>query len=202
MEPLLSYIHETERIERIDQKRKKNRQKLLALSHSILSEDSRSLTEETSSLKSVQVQQKIPEPMFLKVPDPIKFIVEADKLQFHLRGCVREGGTEPITNLEPFFVTFALYDAQIKMKISADFHAQFNHQACFQILISDWLSSNTFWLPDRFENQLKYVQSMCNPIGAHNASKEIFGEPERKKINYTWIEKPKRGIFQVINPHS
>jgi len=43
---------------------------------------------------------------------------------------------------------------------------------------------------------------MSNPIGAHNAAKEIFGEPERKKINYTWIEKPKRGIFQVINPHS
>ena len=131
MKTYLSYIHETERIERIDQKRKKNRQKLLALSHGLVSEDSRSLTEETSSLKSVQVQQKVPEPMFLKVPDPIKFIVEADKLQFHLRGCVREGGTEPITNLEPFFVTFALYDAQIKMKISADFHAQFNHQAGF-----------------------------------------------------------------------
>ena len=76
--------------------------------------------------------------------------MEADKLQFHLRGCVREGGTEPITNLEPFFVTFALYDAQIKMKISADFHAQFNHQASFQIQTFNWLLSDIVsdWLAD------------------------------------------------------
>lgn len=29
----------------------------------------------------------------------------------------------------------------------------------------------------------------------------MFGEPERKKINYSWIENPKQAIFQVHQPH-
>ena len=157
---IFSYIQETKNLHLIEQKRKKNRIRLMHLSK----EHHQLLYGDTSADKS-------------DTPPPsksIRFIVEALKLQFHLRGCVRDGGREPITNLEPFFVTFALYDAAKKKKISSDFHAQFNHS---------------------------YVKDMCNPTG-NNMAMELFGEPERKKINFTWIENPKKGIFEIANPHA
>ena len=78
--------------------------------------------------------------------------------------------------MEPFFVTFALYDARIGRKISSDFHAQFNHS---------------------------FVKDMCNPVGQCNYNAQsVYGEPERKKVNYSWIENPKKGIFQVKNLHT
>ena len=157
---IFSYIQETKNLHLIEQKRKKNRIRLLNLSterHQLLyGENNQENNQAAPSDRNV------------------RFIVEAVKLQFHLRGCVRDGGREPITNLEPLFVTFALYDAKQKKKISSDFHAQFNHN---------------------------YVKEMCNPTG-NNMMTELHGEPERKKINFSWIENPKKGIFEIANPHS
>ena len=42
---------------------------------------------------------------------------------------------------------------------------------------------------------------MANPVGQHNATGARYGEPERKKINYSWIENPKQAIFEVHQPH-
>ena len=151
-----------ERHEDVARKRKKNRHRLLAL-----------------SAKRAKIEKNISETINEteeQNDSTIKFILHALQIKYHLRGCVlhssREG--EPQTNLEPFFVTFALYDAKAKRKISSDFHAQLNHKA---------------------------VKEMANPVGIQDKTNKMYGEPERKKINYSWIENPKQAIFEVHQPH-
>ena len=64
-----------------------------------------------------------------------------------------------------------MYDAKAKRKISSDFHAQLNNDV---------------------------VRDMANPVGIQDKTGEMHGEPERKKINYSWIEKPKQEIFDIF----
>ena len=109
------FAYMKERHDDVARKRKKNRHRLLAL-----------------SAKRAKIEKSMTEVIDERderSDAPIKIILKALQISFHLRGCVRQNSRDgdPQTNLEPFFVTFALYDAKAKRKISSDFHAQLNH---------------------------------------------------------------------------
>ena len=108
------FAYMKERQEDLARKRKRGRHRLLALSAKRTKGDS-------GGNSSIQETDE-------KTPRGLKFVLHALQLKFHLRGCINESGGEQ-TNLEPFFVTFALYDAKERKKISADFHAQLNHKS-------------------------------------------------------------------------
>ena len=113
---IYSYLKESQRYEDLARKRKRNRNRILALSSQRENLSSAQNSKMTEISEVVEDQIK-----------PVRFVLRAAALQFHLRGAVREKNIE-ITNLEPFFVTFALFDAKSRKKISADFHAQMNDE--------------------------------------------------------------------------
>uniref|UniRef100_A0A8C1I073 Dedicator of cytokinesis 11 n=1 Tax=Cyprinus carpio carpio TaxID=630221 RepID=A0A8C1I073_CYPCA len=55
-----------------------------------------------------------------------RFMVSCHDLTFNLQGCVSEKNDGILTNVEPFFISLALFDLSKGCKISADFHVDLN----------------------------------------------------------------------------
>ncbi|KAJ3585738.1 hypothetical protein NHX12_014457 [Muraenolepis orangiensis] len=55
-----------------------------------------------------------------------RIAVSCHDLTFSLQGCVSEKGDGVLTNVEPFFVSLALFDVSKSCKISSDFHVDLN----------------------------------------------------------------------------
>uniref|UniRef100_A0A8C9ZTI8 Dedicator of cytokinesis 11 n=1 Tax=Sander lucioperca TaxID=283035 RepID=A0A8C9ZTI8_SANLU len=55
-----------------------------------------------------------------------RIVVSCHDLTFSLQGCVSEKGDGVLTNVEPFFISLALFDVSKSCKISADFHVDLN----------------------------------------------------------------------------
>uniref|UniRef100_A0A8C1NX34 Dedicator of cytokinesis 10 n=1 Tax=Cyprinus carpio TaxID=7962 RepID=A0A8C1NX34_CYPCA len=98
-----------------------------------------------------------------------RLMISCRSLNLTLQGCVNEADTEPVTNIEPFFVSVSLLDIREGRKVSADFHVDLNHEVVRQMLSSsggagdqgsDGLSSKLeSWL--RFPKQA--IFSITNP---------------------------------------
>ncbi|CAJ0935493.1 unnamed protein product [Ranitomeya imitator] len=54
------------------------------------------------------------------------FLVKCQELSFNILGNVTENAEGPLTNVEPFFVSLALFDVKKNCKLSADFHVDLN----------------------------------------------------------------------------
>ncbi|XP_067890348.1 dedicator of cytokinesis protein 9-like isoform X5 [Heterodontus francisci] len=105
-----------------------------------------------------------------------RFLVKCNDLSFNLQCCVAENEEGPTTNVEPFFVTLALFDIKNSRKISADFHVDLNHPT-----VRHMFSNST---------------SIMNGSDSLTISqKYINGIPE------SMLQYPKQGIFSVTCPH-
>uniref|UniRef100_H2ZTS2 Dedicator of cytokinesis 11 n=1 Tax=Latimeria chalumnae TaxID=7897 RepID=H2ZTS2_LATCH len=108
-----------------------------------------------------------------------RFILKCRDLSFNLKAHVNETQEGAPTNVEPFFVSFALYDVKSNCKISADFHVDLNPPS-----VSSMLS-----------NASAQTAADGNPQGLSANEPVIHGFAE------SLLCSPKQGIFSVANPH-
>ncbi|XP_048121267.1 dedicator of cytokinesis protein 10 isoform X9 [Alosa alosa] len=112
-----------------------------------------------------------------------RLLVTCKALTLTLQGCVCETDNGPITNIEPFFVTVALFDVREGRKLSADFHVDLNHENVRQMLSGTGGSA-----PQE------------NGLGPPNDKKP--GDCHLSQDLDNWLRFPKQAIFSVTNPHT
>uniref|UniRef100_A0A6Q2Y411 Dedicator of cytokinesis 11 n=1 Tax=Esox lucius TaxID=8010 RepID=A0A6Q2Y411_ESOLU len=75
-----------------------------------------------------------------------RIAVSCHDLTFSLQGCVSEKGDGVLTNVEPFFISLALFDVSKSCKISSDFHVDLN-PPCVREMLTDTGAGNGNGLP-------------------------------------------------------
>uniref|UniRef100_A0A673C5X1 Dedicator of cytokinesis 11 n=1 Tax=Sphaeramia orbicularis TaxID=375764 RepID=A0A673C5X1_9TELE len=101
-----------------------------------------------------------------------RIVVSCHDLTFSLQGCVSEKGDGVLTNVEPFFISLALFDVSKSCKISADFHVDLN-PACVREMLTD-----------------------------ASDSVKGNGLPVLQRVAEALLRFPTQGIFSVTNPHA
>ncbi|XP_077987576.1 dedicator of cytokinesis protein 9-like [Glandiceps talaboti] len=120
-----------------------------------------------------------------------QFLVTCEELKFRVAASLTENGDiednkeDDQVNLEPFYISLALYDAKEGKKISEDFNLDLNH--------------------DFIRSLLPHSQNKDIPNGG-NADQpgktSGYGKPDLGKVDENWLKFPKQGVFSVVDPHS
>ncbi|EMP39195.1 Dedicator of cytokinesis protein 11, partial [Chelonia mydas] len=108
-----------------------------------------------------------------------RFLVNCHDLTFNVLAHVCDRSEGAPTNVEPFFISLALFDVKNNCKISADFHVDLNPPSVREML----LDSSTQATGD------------SHPKGTSTNEHLIHGIPE-SHLRYI-----KQGVFSVANPH-
>ncbi|XP_078065091.1 dedicator of cytokinesis protein 10 [Mustelus asterias] len=113
-----------------------------------------------------------------------RILVTCRSLALNLQACVNETEDGQLTNIEPFFISLALFDTRENRKISADFHLDLNHDNVRQLL----------------SGSLAMTENGGKNSPAKTAGGEKSGEPQLQKFPEGWLQYPKKAIFSVSNP--
>ncbi|KAM4768180.1 LOW QUALITY PROTEIN: dedicator of cytokinesis protein 11 [Cyanocitta cristata] len=107
-----------------------------------------------------------------------RFVVCCQDFSLNLLAQLSDAAEEGPTNVEPFFLSLALFDLKNNCKISADFHVDLNPPSVRDMLL------------DNSEPRTEGTQGHC-PVQSL-----VHGIPE-SCLHYI-----KRGVFSVTNPHA
>ncbi|XP_047440248.1 dedicator of cytokinesis protein 11 isoform X2 [Mugil cephalus] len=125
-----------------------------------------------------------------------RIVVSCHDLTFSLQGCVNEKGDGVLTNVEPFFISLALFDVSKSCKISADFHVDLNPPCVREMLQTDaagQLSPSS----DSSDGGSGGGGGMVN-----GDSGKGNGLPVLQRVSEALLRFPTQGIFSVTNPHA
>uniref|UniRef100_A0A7N8XTE7 Dedicator of cytokinesis 11 n=1 Tax=Mastacembelus armatus TaxID=205130 RepID=A0A7N8XTE7_9TELE len=166
---LMKYTRETDQLNKIS--RNESRQKLF------------SLDPETQRLdfSGIEPDVKPFEERFGR-----RIMVSCHDLTFSLQGCVSEKGDGVLTNVEPFFISLALFDVSKNCKISAEFHVDLN-PPCVREMLTDASGQ---------ERGGGGGAMMNGDSGRGN------GLPVLQRVSEALLRFPTQAIFSVTNPHA
>ncbi|XP_061619113.1 dedicator of cytokinesis protein 11 isoform X4 [Phyllopteryx taeniolatus] len=115
-----------------------------------------------------------------------RIAVGCHDLTFSLQGCVSEKGDGVLTNVEPFFISLALFDISKNCKISADFHADLNPPCVKEMLID-----TAGQLSPRAD-----AEGGCRPLASEDSL------PVLQRASAALLHFPTQAIFSVTHPHA
>ncbi|XP_034066450.1 dedicator of cytokinesis protein 11 isoform X2 [Gymnodraco acuticeps] len=178
---LLKYARETDQLNKIN--RNEGRQKLF------------SLDPETQRLdfSGIEPDVKPFEERFGR-----RIVVSCHDLTFSLQGCVSEKGDGVLTNVEPFFISLALFDVSKSCKISADFHVDLN-PPCVKEMLTD-ASGQLSPSSDSEGGGGGGVREGGGMVNGDSAKGN--GLPLLQRVSEALLRFPTQGIFSVTNPHA
>ncbi|XP_051718056.1 dedicator of cytokinesis protein 10 isoform X4 [Ctenopharyngodon idella] len=122
-----------------------------------------------------------------------RLMISCRSLNLTLQGCVNEADTEPITNIEPFFVSVSLLDIREGRKVSADFHVDLNHEVVRQMLST---SGNPGDQGLDGGNCSPQENGLASPVEKKTEDCQLNQDLEN------WLRFPRQAIFSVTNPHT
>uniref|UniRef100_A0A6Q2YH92 Dedicator of cytokinesis 11 n=1 Tax=Esox lucius TaxID=8010 RepID=A0A6Q2YH92_ESOLU len=107
-----------------------------------------------------------------------RIAVSCHDLTFSLQGCVSEKGDGVLTNVEPFFISLALFDVSKSCKISSDFHVDLN-PPCVREMLTDTepgfqQESGPTKCADDTENEVGICLCMWGIFSVTNPHADIF----------------------------
>ncbi|KAM3591225.1 uncharacterized protein V6R79_024850 [Siganus canaliculatus] len=179
---LMKYARETDQLNKIN--RNEGRQKLY------------SLDPETQRLdfSGIEPDVKPFEERFGR-----RIMVSCHDLTFSLQGCVSEKGDGVLTNVEPFFISLALFDVSKSCKISADFHVDLNPQC-----VRDMLTDASGQLSPSSDSDGGGGGGVREGGGVmvNGDSGKGNGLPALQRVSDALLRFPTQGIFSVTNPHA
>ncbi|KAK1790469.1 hypothetical protein P4O66_014004 [Electrophorus voltai] len=120
-----------------------------------------------------------------------RLMIYCQSLNLTLQGCVNESETEPITNIEPFFITVALLDIRECRKVSADFHVDLNHEAVRRMLSGVGSGQGS-----------PAGQTGPQANGLKAPTEKGGGDHPLSQDLENWLAFPKQAIFSITNPHT
>lgn len=127
-----------------------------------------------------------------------RIMVSCHDLTFSLQGCVSEKGDGVLTNVEPFFISLALFDVSKSCKISADFHVDLN-PACVREMLSDASGQLS---PSSDSDGGGGAREGAGAAMVNGDSGKGNGLPVLQRVAEAVLRFPTQGIFSVTNPHA
>ncbi|XP_063043622.1 dedicator of cytokinesis protein 11 isoform X2 [Engraulis encrasicolus] len=121
-----------------------------------------------------------------------RLMVSCHDLTLSLQACVTEKQDGVLTNVEPFFISLALFDVSRGCKISSDFHVDLN-PSCVRDMLTEGGSPQT--PPD---TPHPHTGSEVNGGGVKGNGN---GLPVLQRVSESLLRFPTQGIFSVTDPH-
>ncbi|XP_056882297.1 dedicator of cytokinesis protein 11 isoform X2 [Takifugu flavidus] len=130
-----------------------------------------------------------------------RIMVSCHDLAFSLQGCVSEKGDGVLTNVEPFFISLALFDVSKSCKISADFHVDLN-----PLCVREMLTEAPGQLSPSSDSEGGGGVGRFREGGGgglvNGDSGKGNGLPALQRVSESLLHFPTQGIFSVTNPHA
>uniref|UniRef100_A0A3P8W7G4 Dedicator of cytokinesis 11 n=1 Tax=Cynoglossus semilaevis TaxID=244447 RepID=A0A3P8W7G4_CYNSE len=129
-----------------------------------------------------------------------RIMVSCHDLTFSLQGCVSEKGDGVLTNVEPFFISLALFDVSKSCKISADFHVDLN-PPCVRELLTDTSGQLSPFSDSEGGGAAESGGAGGGPM-VNGDSGKGNSLPVLQRVSEALLRFPTQGIFSVTNPHA